>query len=275
MADSKDRVADHYGVGDIGQRVLSAVEASGKDPDSLTVEDLSAVDEFHIRGRGATEELARWADVRPEHSVLDVGSGIGGTARYLAATAGCQVIGVDLTEEYCRVAESLSERVGLAERTSFRQGSALDLPFDEASFDVVWTEHVQMNIADKARFYGELARVLKPGGQLAFHDIFAGAGGDVHLPVPWATEPGISHLIGVDELRSVLADAGLEAARWEDKTEASIAFFEAAFERAREEGRMPLGIHILMEDAETKLGNVLKNLQDGRIRVLQAVMRPV
>lgn len=268
-------VERHYGAEGLGERILAALAAAGKDPSSLTVDDLAPVDAFHIRGRAATEELLAWADVRPEHEVLDVGCGLGGTSRFLAARAGCRVVGVDLTEEYRRVAELLSERVGLARRTEFHQGSALALPFDDARFDVVWTEHVQMNVADKAAFYAELARVLRPGGQLAFHDVFAGVDvAGLAFPVPWAGDPAISHLIEVGELEPLLARSGLERLRWEDRTEASAAFFRGALARLAAEGPPPLGLHLLMGDtARTKLSNLLRNLEQGRLRVVQAVLR--
>ncbi|MHC5005679.1 MAG: class I SAM-dependent methyltransferase, partial [Planctomycetota bacterium] len=188
-------------------------------------------------------------------------------------TFGCRVVGVDLTDAYCRLAEALSGRVGLHERTSFRQGSVLDLPFEDGRFDVVWTEHVQMNIADKRRFYGELHRVLKPGGQLAFHDIFAGAADGLHLPVPWATDPSISHLVPVEDVRSLLAELGFDTVRWEDRTAESIAFFRSTLGRVEADGWMPLGLHLLMgEDATTKFTNVMRNLENDRIRVAQAVL---
>ncbi|MCZ6696207.1 MAG: methyltransferase domain-containing protein [Acidobacteria bacterium] len=278
MKNNQYKVSEHYTVANLGDRILAALEKAGKDLKKLAPDDLAPVDEFHIRGRAATEELAKWVRIRPEHKLLDVGCGLGGTSRYLAASSGCSVVGVDLTEEYCRVAEMLSARVGLADRTVFRQGSALALPFGEAQFDIVWTEHVQMNIADKAVFYRELARVLKPGGQFAFHDIFVGAGaaigGSIHLPVPWATEGAISHLIPVDDLRTLLADSGLEVIRWEDRTEASILFFQSVMKRVRNEGWTPVGLHLLMgDDARTRFANVLRNLEENRIRVVQAVMR--
>ncbi len=278
MKNNQYKVSEHYTVANLGDRILAALEKAGKDLKKLAPDDLAPVDEFHIRGRAATEELAKWVRIRPEHKLLDVGCGLGGTSRYLAASSGCSVVGVDLTEEYCRVAEMLSARVGLADRTVFRQGSALALPFGEAQFDIVWTEHVQMNIADKAGFYRELARVLKPGGQFAFHDIFTGTGvaigGSIHLPVPWATEGTISHLIPVDDLRTLLADSGLEVVRWEDRTEASILFFQSVIKRVRNEGWTPVGLHLLMgDDARTRFANVLRNLEENRIRVVQAVMR--
>lgn len=243
------------------------------DPDALTVEDLTSVDEFHIRGRTATEELLQWAQVRPDHLLLDVGCGLGGTSRYLASSVGCNVVGLDLTEEYCRVAEMLSARVGLADQTVFRQASALELPFTDDHFDVVWTEHVQMNIAEKAQFYGETSRVLKPGGQLVFHDIFAAGSETLEFPVPWASDATISHLIGIPELQTLLRDLGFEPVRWEDRTEAFVAFFHSVFERVQTQGWMPLGLHLLMgNDAAHKFANVLHNLEKDRLRVVQAVM---
>ena len=194
-----DSVDAHYGMTELGASILSALADDGKDVDHLTVHDLAPVDEFHIRGRESTLELAGIAGLAPGMSVLDVGSGIGGSARHLASAHDCNVTGIDATKEYCDVATMLSGRVGLAHRTTFTHGSALDLPYSDASFDLAWTEHVQMNIEDKETFYGEIARVLAPGGRFAFHDILSGPGGEPHYPVPWAGDPSISFLIGPEE----------------------------------------------------------------------------
>ena len=273
MSDADKNVSEHYTLGNLEQRILAALEEAGKNLDSLVVDDLAPVDEFHIRGRVATEELAKLAEIEPGQALLDVGCGLGGTSRYLANTFGCNVVGVDLTGEYCRVAEELSARVGLADRTAFRQGSALDLPFPDGQFDVVWTEHVQMNIPDKSGFYRELCRVLKPHGRLAFHDIFAGTNEAVHFPVPWASDASISHLISVEDLKVLLAKLGLSALCWEDKSEASIVFFKTAQKRVQAKGWLPVGLHLLMgDDASAKFGNVLRNLEEDRVRVIQAVM---
>ncbi len=266
-------VSDHYAVGDLGDRILAALAAAGADLDALTVEDLAPIDALHIRGREATEDLSRLARINSGDDLLDAGCGIGGTSRYLAASTGAHVSGVDLTEEYIGVAKMLSERVGLSDRTDFRQGNVLDLPFDAGRFDVVWTEHVQMNISDKAGFYGELYRVLRPGGTLAFHDIFAGPEGGLHFPVPWAPDSSISHLIPIEELRGVLADAGFSQRHWEDKTAASMEFFVARLEAAQREGIAGVGPHVVMEDPGSKFANALRNLQEGRICVVQAVMK--
>ncbi len=276
MTVPEKRVSEHYSIANLEDQILAALEAVGKDLEGLTVDDLAPVDEFHIRGRTSTEELAQWAEVQPFHKLLDVGCGLGGTSRYLAASVGCEVVGLDLTEEYCRIAEMLSARVGLSDRTVFRKGSALELPFADEHFDVVWTEHVQMNIENKAGFYREQCRVLKAGGRLVFHDIFAGIKGGLHFPVPWAADSSINHLISVKDLQALLVNLGFEQIRWEDKTEASVMFFQEVLERVQTEGWMPVGLHLLMGDnAETKFANVLRNLEEGRARMVQAVMKRV
>jgi SAM-dependent methyltransferase len=262
-------INDHYSVDDLGERIVAALAEAGANVDSLTIDDLAPVDAFHIRGRAATEELAEWAAVRADERVLDVGSGVGGAARYLAATCGCSVTGIDLTDAYCRAAEMLSTRAGLGERTTFQRASALDMPFPDDTFDVVWTEHVQMNIEDKDALYAEMRRVVAPGGRLVFHDILAGPTPGLHLPVPWATAAAMSHLIAPDDLRRLLERLGFEVVRWVDVTEPSIAFFREVASRPPH----PVGLHLLMgAEAPGRFANVLRNLEDDRLRVVQAVL---
>lgn len=267
-------VARHYSVDDLEQRILAGLEKAGCDLERLTVADLAPVDGFHVRGRAATEELAELVELSREHVVLDVGSGVGGTARYLAARTGCAVIGLDLTDEYCRVAEALTRRVGLDDLVQFRCGDALSIPCEAESFDVVWTEHAQMNVADKGRFYAELHRVLRPGGQLAFHDIFAGPAPGLELPVPWAGEASISHLVGVDTLREQLAATGFVTEVWSDDSELALAFLDDVVPRLEREGPGPVGLHLLMGPGGLeKLANVRRNLAAGRLQIVKAVLR--
>lgn len=267
-----EAVQTHYGRPDVGSLILAALEKAGKALDQLTPEDLAPVDEFHIRGRAATLELARAAGLDANKHVLDVGSGIGGTSRCLAMEFGCRVTGIDLTDEYCRTAEMLSSKVGLADLVDFRQGDATDLPFDDGVFDVVWTEHVAMNIPDKTRLYEEMHRVLKPGGTLAIYDVLAGPTGSALFPVPWARTPDTSFLVQPSELRRLLEDAGFTISEWSDTTEAAHEWFVALAEKIRKEGFPLLGFHLLMgTDFREMAQNQGRNLQERRIVLGQVV----
>ncbi len=272
MEDVRADVEKHYGRREILNSILRALREAGKDLTRLTPPDLAPVDEFHIRGREATIELANRVSLQPGLHVLDVGCGLGGSARYLASEHGCYATGIDLTKEYVEVATALADLVGLKDRVEFRQSSALTIPFDNNSFDVVWTEHVQMNISDKRAFYTEIARVLKPGGRLLFHDIFQGDGGPPHYPVPWAETSEISFLATPETIRGLLNTLGFKLLSWENKSQHSLEWFAATLERIKQSGPPPLGLHLLMgATVKAKFENVLRNLQEGRIVVFQAV----
>jgi ubiquinone/menaquinone biosynthesis C-methylase UbiE len=269
-----EAIQTHYTRADLGDVILAALEKAGKDMSRLTPEDLAPIDQFHIRGRTATLELARAAGLDATKRVLDVGSGVGGTSRCLAKEFGCRVTGIDLTDEYCRAAAMLSARTGLAHLVDFRQGDATELPFDDRTFDVVWTEHVAMNIPDKARLYKEMHRVLKPGGTLAIYDVLAGPTGPVLFPVPWARTPDTSFLVQPSELRKLLWEAGFTVTDWSDTTEAARAWFVSLAERIRKEGFPPLGFHVLLgADFQAMAQNQGRNLQEGRIVLGQVVAR--
>jgi len=272
MKPGDDAIASHYGIGGLLQSILDGLAASGIDCSCLRPADLAPIDEFHTRGREATLELAALAGLRPGLELLDVGCGLGGSVRMLAAEHGCRATGIDLTAEYIEVAGRLAELVGLAGRVAFEHGSALQLPFGDASFDVVWTEHVQMNIADKGGFYREISRVLRPGGRLVFHDIFQGEGGVPHYPTPWAQSAALSALAVPAAARAAIAAAGMDITGWLDKSGHSLRWFRAALQRMQDTGPPPLGLHLLMgPTAGEKFGNVLRNLEQGRITVVQGV----
>ena len=269
-----DAIQTHYSRTDLGSVILAALEKAGKDLNRLTLEDLAPVDEFHIRGRAATLELARAAGLDATQRVLDVGSGVGGTSRCLAKEFGCRVTGIDLTDDYCRAAAMLSDKVGLGDLVDYRQGDATDLPFDDGVFDVVWTEHVAMNIPDKPRLYKEMHRVLKPGGTLAIYDVLAGPAGPVLFPVPWARTPETSFLVQPVELRRLLEEAGFTISDWSDTTEAARAWFLALVEKIRKDGFPALGFHVLLgADFQAMAQNQGRNLQEGRIVLGQVVAR--
>jgi ubiquinone/menaquinone biosynthesis C-methylase UbiE len=193
---------------------------------------------------------------------------LGGTARHLAERYKCSVVGIDLTEEYISVGKKLTELVGLSDRVELRHGSALEIPYEDERFDIVWTEHVQMNIADKNRFYSEIARVLKPGGRLLFHDIFRGLGDSPFYPAPWAEDESISALVTETEARSIIEQVGLEIDQWIVKVQESIEFFKRVSAQIEADGPPPIGIHLLMGDnAKDKLQNYVRNLSEDRVSV--------
>jgi len=269
-----ENIQEHYARSDLGKIILAALEKAGKDTNRLTPEDLAPIDEFHIRGRAATLELARTASVDSTKRVLDVGSGVGGTSRCLAREFGCHVTGIDLTDEYCRAAAMLSARIGLGELVDYRQGDATNLPFPDHSFDIVWTEHVAMNIPDKPRLYREMYRVLKPGGTLAIYDILAGPSGPVLFPVPWARTPESSFLATPDELRKLLEESGFKVTAWSDTTDVARAWFVSLAERIRKEGLPTLGFHVLLgPDFQAMAQNQRRNLEEGRIVLAQVVAK--
>jgi len=275
MADLPTDVDRHYGRGGLLDRLLAALREAGKDVERLTIDDLAPVDEFHSRRRAATVDLAQMLAPTAADRVIDIGSGLGGPARYLAATCGCSVSGVDLTAEFVAVATELTRRTGLAGQVDFRHGSALELPFPDTCFELAWTQNVAMNIADRARFYGEIRRVLKPGGRLALQDVVQGPGGTVHFPVPWADAPTLSFLRSADATRALLETAGFRVLRWDDNTAAAIA--ETAAERARAaaqpSARPVLGLHLVLGPSfAEKTRNGQRNLAEGRVQLINAVL---
>ena len=276
MDEREQAVTTHYGQRNLGATILAALGRMGKDVNALVPEDLAPIDHFHIRGRAATEELSAVCGVESAHHVLDVGCGLGGAARHLALQHGCRVTGVDLTPAYVEVARMLTGRLGLQSQVDFQVGNALALPFDDAAFDRVWSEHAQMNIADKAGLYGEIRRVLKPGGRLAFHDILQGPGGEPHFPAPWARDASANALIGPQELRTLLQSLGFDVKRWEDKTAVGLTWFRQRVAALREHGPQPLGFHTLIGSiAMQTQENNLRNLEEGRIVLFQAVLERV
>jgi SAM-dependent methyltransferase len=211
--------------------------------------------------------------VKPGARVLDVGGGIGGAARLLASAHGARVTVVDLTEDFCRVGAALTARAGLSSRVDFRHANALELPFHDATFDLVWTQHSTMNIADKAALFRELARVTSSVGRIAMHEIVAGPEQPVHFPVPWARTADLSFLVPPDEFRALAAGAGLREAGWRDTSAESLEWFRAraAAMRAAAEGgrRPPLGLHLILgDDFPAMFANQVRNLEERRVFVV-------
>ena len=278
MGQSHEEMLRHYEPGGLLQRIVAGLKALGKDPGSLTHEDLAPADEFHSAGRSATRTLAELARIPPESRVLDVGSGLGGPARYLAATLGCDVTGIDLSPEFCEAANALSRMTKLADRTRFQVGDALALPFVESRFDLVWTIQMQMNIRDKPSLYSGIARVLRPGGMFVCQEICAGNGEPIELPVPWASRPEQSHLADPETLRGLIRGAGFRERIWRDITADIVAARKAQQAKSQASGASgssgfpPLGMHLVLGDqAAVKMSNSARNTDTGRTVFIQGV----
>jgi sarcosine/dimethylglycine N-methyltransferase len=268
MTDEVDGVRDHYRATGLTARIKTALTALGPEDHRLTPQQLGALDQFHTRGLAATAELATLAGITANMSVLDVGSGVGGPARFLAATCGCRVTGVDLSEPFVDAARYLTERTGQSGQVSFQAASALELPFDDGRFDVVLLQHVAMNIADRARLYREIRRVLKLGGRFATFDVVQN-GGEPHYPVPWAPTTATSFLLTATATREAIEPAGFHMLAFQDDTETAKAWFA----QLRASGPPPslnLGVVMGPDFAQFAM-NLGRNLMEGRLGVLTAV----
>ena len=241
------------------------------DIDNLAPIDLVPFENLHVRGRSANRDLAQLAGLRPGARVLHVGCGIGGPARTLAVEYGCRVTGIDITESYVEAGRVLTERVGLRDAVSLQIGNALDLPFDDGSFDVVWMQHVGMNVSDKGELYRQAHRVLRPGGRLALHEILAGSVSPLHYPVPWASDPSTSFLVSPCHLRQTLDECGFLQSEWKDDTPISIEWARKPVDSSGS-GFLPEVFDALLgPDSRERIENVRRNLIERRIEVVQAV----
>ena len=205
-----DNVQSHYFVSDLYNNILDKLKSIGVDLNDVKRTDLSSVDEFHVRGLEVSKELAQYI-TSSNLKVLDVGCGLGGPARMLADEKSCTVTGLDLSQEFIDTAKALSKLVNLDSKTTFLKGDALALPFERNSFDIVWTQHVQMNIFEKKKFYSEIFRVLKTGGKFLYYDIFKSSYNDINYPIPWASRQDLSHLINIAELEKILNSIGFNS----------------------------------------------------------------
>lgn len=254
-------VSEHYLHGELLNAIQSAIVKLGKTVDSVTVEDLGPVDEFHVGGRLATADFIAQLNFSDRKHILDVGCGLGGAARFVANKYNNRVTGIDLTPEYIETGKVLCKWVKLDKQITLKQGSAVSLPFPDASFDGGYMLHVGMNIEDKTRLFAEIYRVLQSGASFGVYDIMKIKEGEIAFPVPWATDQNTNKLATPDEYRQILNDTGFIVTKENNRRNFALDFFKQL--RAKTEangGPPPLGLHTLMkESTPIKLKNMIDN----------------
>jgi ubiquinone/menaquinone biosynthesis C-methylase UbiE len=271
--DVEKEVAAYYTGGRLEEKILGTLRSAGKDLTQLRTDDFVAIDDLHVGGREAIQELAGFMGLRPDMHLLDVGCGIGGPARYFAER-GCQVTGIDLTDEFVHVAEVLTRLVKLDNKVRFRQASALELPFDDGSFDGAYQVHVGMNIADKVGVFREVARVLRRGGRFAIFDIMRKGDGRFDFPVPWARSSDTSFVASAEEYRQALEAAGFRIERHRERRQFAIEFMQKMMARAASASSdsPALGVQLMMgEQAPVMLKNVLGGFVSGALEPVELV----
>ena len=271
-------IAQHYTHGSLLPTILDALKGTGIDVDHLSSDDLASIDEFHTGGRAATVDLAAQMNVVPGMRLLDVGSGIGGPARFFAHHYGCHVTGIDLSAEFCETAEALSARTSLDGRVDYRRASATSLPLDNDTFDGAYMLHVGMNIPGKGSAFREIARVLKPGGVFGIFDIMREADGDLAFPLPWAATSDTSFVETATSYTQLLRDAGFETEKQRSRRDFAIAFFtrmrEVVAAAAASGGPPPIGPQLIMgPSAPVKVGNLMSMIQRGLLSPTEIVSR--
>jgi len=272
MADEIKPIHSYYSPNDLYNKIIDGLNEMGKDLSKLVLEDLHPVDEFHIRGTTATNELIELCGFTSDMHILDVGCGVGGSTRRLSHHIGCRVTGIDLSDEYIATAIRLTELFDLQGRVAFHAASALDLPFDDNSFDGVWSIQMGMNVEDKLSWLRELYRVVRPGGRVVLYEVCANKNTPVYFPVPWAQDSSISYLVDPDSFQEVVTAAGFNVDVWNDKTDLAQKAFSGMTKPEGEPTLPALGVHLLVgNDILTKAYNLRRNLDEERVSLIEAV----
>lgn len=266
-------IEKHYFRINLYENIVNQLKELNVDLSNIHRKDIASVDEFHVRGAQVSKELADCLALNGA-KVLDVGCGIGGPCRMLADEYNCEVTGIDLSHEFIDTAQKLSSLTGLSEATNFVQGDALSLPFKDQTFDVVWSQHVQMNIFNKAQFYAEIHRVLKPNGSFIYYDILKKNNEPIEYPMPWANNSDISFLAKPEEIESLLWELKFEKVRFTDQTKPGIEFFENHLQNITQNGPPKLGLNVLMGvSTMTKIGNLLTGLKEKKIMLQSGIYK--
>lgn len=259
------QIEEYYHQPNLYDDIINRLKGLEVDLNNVTRKDIAGVDEFHVRGAEISRELAKIANINNSR-LLDIGCGIGGPCRMLADEFNCDTVGIDISKEYVATASRLSELVGLSHNTKFIYAEATNLPFQDNEFDVVWTQHVQVNISDKLRFYSEIDRVLKNNGVFIYYEVFKKGTKGVNYPLPWADESRISFLEQSSKIDSILKQLGLVKKQSTDQTESGIKVLERMMDRISKRGVPRLGLNVLMgASTKDKIANLLNGLKEGKI----------
>jgi len=262
----------YYSPNDLYNKIIAGLNEIGKDLSKVTLDDLQPVDEFHIRGNVATKELIKLSEFTPEMHILDVGCGVGGSTRRLSHETDCRVTGIDLSDEYIDAAERLTQLLNMQERVKFHAASALELPFDDNTFDGAWSIQMNMNIEDKLLWLKKVYRVLKPGGRAVLYEVCGNKNTPVYFPVPWAQDSSMSFLVPPESFRDVITGAGFDIDVWNDKTDLAQKAFAHMTEPMGKPDLPELGVHLLVgNDIQTKAYNLSRNLDEERVSLIETV----
>ncbi|WP_114326353.1 class I SAM-dependent methyltransferase [Candidatus Colwellia aromaticivorans] len=274
---SDKAVSEHYVHGDLLKAIQAALPKLGKTTDTITIEDLAPIDEFHIGGRQATENFLSQLNFSEKEHLLDVGCGLGGASRYISNKYSNLVTGIDLTDEYIKTGNVLSRWVDLDNNVSLHQGSALSMPFQDKSFDGAFMLHVGMNIENKDQLFTEIYRVLKPGALLGVYDVMQENDGELIYPVPWATDESTSHLVAPSQYKQALEKAGFEVLKENNRRDFALEFFKALREKTEASGGPPpLGLHTLMQESTAvKIKNMIHNITEGYISPVEIIANKI
>ncbi len=266
-------VAKHYTHGSLVDAISQGIQAIGKTTDTVEIDDLGPVDEFHIGGRIATESFLSQLDIDSTHHVLDVGCGLGGASRFAANKYGCRVTGVDLTQEYVDTGNVICRWLGLDDKINLELEDATQLPHPDETFQRAYMLHVGMNIADKQSLATELYRVTRAGGRLGIYDVMRVGDGELTFPVPWASEPQGSSVDPVSIYKAALKAAGFTILTERNRREFALEFFaQLKSKAASAEGPPPLGLHILMGGTATeKIGNMIENISRNVVAPVEII----
>ena len=272
MSADKNNILDNYRSPGLIERIKTAFQKAGKPLTELTLADLEPLDEFHIRGAQATQEIIDLLAATPQMHVFDAGCGLGGPARRIAAASGCRVSGIDLTDDYCIAGNEISAWLGLASQVKLSVGNVTAMPkLQDRTFDAAYTIHVGMNIADKKEFYSEIKRIMKPGSTFLIYDVFTKDYRPLEYPLPWALDPNSSFLITIHELQALLSVYGFRITQTIEQTDAARTFLQNT-----PRNTSPVGLSLLTgQRSREKFANLFKNLSAGNLAVATILCRRV